>query len=118
MNENSSQMGFNSDSISLALGCLIDDVAEIKSKVDHLMQHLGMGAAGLKPVTVVEAAKFLSLSERQVRKMVKERSIPYYERNGKIYFFEKELMEWIKGSRVATFEEELNNIGRNRYKRR
>lgn len=85
----------------------MDDVAEIKEKVDFLMQHLGMSAAGLKPVTIKEAATFLSVSEWMIRRMVRENSIPYYERNGKKYFFEKELLEWIKETRVPTIDEQL-----------
>lgn len=94
--------------IPLVLGSIMDDVAEIKSKIDFLMQHLGMGAAGLRPVTIKEAAAFLSVSESVIGRMIRERSIPYYKRNGKKYFFEKELLEWIKESRVPTIDEQLS----------
>lgn len=105
--DNASTEPVNAENIPLALGCIMDDVAEIKEKVDFLMEHLGMGAAGLKPVTIKEAATFLSVSESMIRKMVRENSIPYYQRNGKKYFFEKELLEWIKESRVPTIDEQL-----------
>lgn len=98
----------NTENIPLAVGCIMDDVAEIKNKIDFLMQHLGMGATGLKPVTIKEAALFLSVSESAIRKMIRENSIPYYERNGKKYFFEKELLEWVKESRVSTIDEQLH----------
>ena len=93
--------------IPLALGCILDDVSQIKPMVTLLSQHLGIGSAGTKRVTIKEAALFLSVTERAIRKMVKERTIPYYVRNGILYFFEKELLEWVKGNRVATFEEEF-----------
>lgn len=96
------------ENMPLALGCILDDVAEIKTILSDLYSRLGIGASGLRPVTVKEAAVFLSVSERTVRNMVRERTIPYYERNGKIYFFERELLEWVKESRVATFDEEYN----------
>lgn len=103
--------------VPLVLGCLMDDVAEIKSKLDFLLQNLGMGAAGIKPVTIKEAAVFLSVSENVVRKMVREMSIPYYRRGGKTYFFEKELLEWVKDSRVATMDEQLNTFNSRRKRR-
>lgn len=95
--------------VPLAIGCILDDVAEIKSKIELLSQHLGIGAAGTKPVTIKEAAVFLSVSEGVIRKMIREQSIPFYRRNGKTYFFEKELLEWVKESRVATIDERLGN---------
>lgn len=103
--------------VPLVLGCLMDDVAEIKSKLDFLLQNLGMGAAGIKPVTIKEVAVFLSVSENVVRKMVREMSIPYYRRGGKTYFFEKELLEWVKDSRVATMDEQLNTFNSRRKRR-
>lgn len=101
----------------LAVGCLMDDVAEIKGKLDFLLQNLGMGAAGIKPVTIKEAAAFLSVSENVVRRMVREMSIPYYRRGGKTYFFEKELLEWVRESRVAAIDERLNNFNFRRIRR-
>lgn len=101
----------------LALGCIMDDVAEIKEKLDFLSQHLGIGAAGTKPVTIKEAAEYLSSSESKIRRLVRERSIPFYRRGGITYFFEKELLEWVKESRVATIDEELSNYNFGRRKR-
>lgn len=93
------------ENIPLALGCLLDDVAQIKSTVTNLTQYLGIGAVGTRPVTLKEAAQFLSISERSLRKMVRECIVPHYQRNGTTYFFEKELLEWVKDSRVAPFYE-------------
>ena len=105
----------NPNNIPLALGCLLDDVADLKCIVNELYKHLGIGAAGTKPVTIKEAAEYLSITPRAVNKMVRERSIPYYERNGTIYFFEKELKEWIKATRVAPFDEKYNKIRNRNY---
>lgn len=105
------------ENMPLALGCILDDVAEIRDKIDALWQHLGMGAAGIKPITIKEAAEYLSVSESKIRKMVVEHSIPHYKRNGKTYFFEKELLEWVKGSRVATIDEEIANFKFGRRRR-
>lgn len=107
----------SAENIPLALDSIMDDVAEIKNKVDFLIQHLGIGAAGLKPVTIKGASMFLSVSESKIRKMIREHSIPYYERNGIKYFFEKELLEWVKEGRVATIDEQLRSYNL-RLKRR
>lgn len=115
--ENRTNETVSIENMPLAMGCILDDVVDIKSKIDFLLQHLGMGAAGIKPVTIKEAAVFLSVSEGVIRKMVREQSIPYYRRNGKTYFFEKELLDWVKESRVATLDERLHNY-QIRYKRR
>lgn len=124
MDENNSEkslLGRTNEPVSiqntpLALGCIMDDVAEIREKLDFLSQHLGIGAAGTKPVTIKEAAEFLSSSESKIRRLVREHSIPFYRRGGITYFFEKELLEWVKESRVATIDEELSkfNFGRRR----
>lgn len=115
--ENRTNETVSIENMPLAMGCILDDVADIKSKIDFLLQHLGMGAAGIKPVTIKEAAVFLSVSEGVIRKMVREQSIPYYRRNGNTYFFEKELLDWVKESRVATLDERLQNY-QIKYKRR
>lgn len=59
------------ENLPLAIGCILDDVAEIKSVVAFLSQHLGIGAAGTKPVTIQEAAEYLSTTERAVKKWLK-----------------------------------------------
>lgn len=115
--ENRTAEPVSKDNIPIAIGCILDDVMEIKNKIEFLMQHLGMGAAGMKPVSIKEAAAFLSVSENVIRRMIREQSIPHYRRNGKTYFFEKELFEWVKESRVGTIEENLRHY-QSRYKRR
>lgn len=46
------------ENIPLAIGCILDDISQIQSKIDFLVQHLGLGAVGIKPVTLKEAAVF------------------------------------------------------------
>ena len=59
-----------------------------------------------KPLTLVEAAKFLDLSPSHLYKLTSERKIPHFKPNGKkIYFDEYELVQWLKRKPKRTREE-------------
>ena len=59
-----------------------------------------------KPLTLVEAAKFLDLSPSHLYKLTSERKIPHFKPNGKkIYFDESELVQWLKRKPTRTLEE-------------
>ena len=59
-----------------------------------------------KPLTLVEAAKFLDLSPSHLYKLHSERKIPHFKPNGKkIYFDEYELVQWLKRKPTRTLEE-------------
>ena len=59
-----------------------------------------------KPLTLVEAAKFLDLSPSHLYKLTSERKIPHFKPNGKkIYFDEYELVQWLKRKPTRTLEE-------------
>jgi excisionase family DNA binding protein len=49
-----------------------------------------------KPLNLVEAAKYLSISQSHLYKLTSQRKIPSHKPNGKyLYFFKDELDEWI-----------------------
>ena len=59
-----------------------------------------------KPLTLMEAAKFLDLSRSHLYKLTSERKIPHFKPNGKkIYFDESELVQWFKRNPARTQEE-------------
>ena len=59
-----------------------------------------------KPLTLMEAAKFLDLSPSHLYKLTSERKIPHFKPNGKkIYFDEYELVQWLKRKPKRTLEE-------------
>jgi len=59
-----------------------------------------------KPLTLVEAAKFLDLIQSHLYKLTSERKIPHFKPNGKkIYFDEDELVQWLKRKPTRTLEE-------------
>ena len=59
-----------------------------------------------KPLTLMEAAKFLDLSRSHLYKLTSERKIPHFKPNGKkIYFDESEIVQWLKRNPARTQEE-------------
>ncbi len=52
-----------------------------------------------KLMVIEEAADFLNLSKATLYRLVSNRSIPFHKQSGKLYFLEKELLEWIKAGR-------------------
>jgi excisionase family DNA binding protein len=56
-----------------------------------------------KPMTIEEAAKFLSLSKSHIYKLTSRGEIPHYKPTGKrIYFFRDDLIDFLKAGRVRT----------------
>lgn len=52
-----------------------------------------------KPLNLVEAAKYLSISQSHLYKLTSQRKIPSHKPNGKyLYFFKEELDEWVRAS--------------------
>ena len=59
-----------------------------------------------KPLTLMEAAKFLDLSRSHLYKLTSERKIPHFKPNRKkIYFDKSELVQWLKRKPTRTLEE-------------
>ena len=59
-----------------------------------------------KPLTLLEAAKFLNLSQSHLYKLTSERKIPHFKPSGKkIYFDKSELVQWLKRNPARTREE-------------
>ena len=77
---------------------ILDKLTAIESLLEATHQ--------VKPRTLVEAAKFLNLSESHLYKLTSERKIPHFKPNGKkIYFDEDELVQWLKRNPARTQEE-------------
>lgn len=52
-----------------------------------------------KPLNLVEAAKYLSISQSHLYKLTSQRKIPSHKPNGKyLYFFRDELDEWVRSA--------------------
>ena len=57
-------------------------------------------------VSEERAAEILGQTKNVIKKMVRAREIPYYDKGRKVYFFEDELVKWVEESRVKTWSEE------------
>jgi hypothetical protein len=52
-----------------------------------------------------DVAVMLDLTVDRIRRMVCERIIPHYKRNGKLYFRKSEIEDWLTAHRVPTNDE-------------
>ena len=55
--------------------------------------------------SINEIANYLKLARATVYKMTCDRKIPYYKRNGKLYFVKKEIFDWLTEGRRVTIDE-------------
>lgn len=63
-----------------------------------------------KPLNLVEAAKYLSISQSHLYKLTSQRKIPSHKPNGKyLYFYKEELDEWIRKSSSQESEDSSQN---------
>ena len=91
-----------------AVNYLINEIAEMRVMLEYIEKQLGLGVDKHKPIEIEDACRILSQTDRQIKKMIRNNSIPYYKQGKKIYFFEDELIKWIEKFRVATIEERFS----------
>ena len=80
-------------------------VGELLTKVDYVISRLDekKDADGASPtqdddqmMTMEEACQFIGKKRSTMYSLTSERRIPYRKRGNKLYFFKKELVEWIQ----------------------
>lgn len=68
---------------------------EVLNKLTEIQSLIG--GNNNKPLTLVEAAEYLSMSQSHLYKLTSKNKIKCHKPNGKyIYFFKNELDDWIK----------------------
>ena len=96
MEQNESNLSF--DQLPKAVG-------ELLTKVDYVISRLDekKDADGSSPtqdddqmMTMDEACQFIGKKRSTMYSLTSERRIPYRKRGNKLYFFKKELIEWIQ----------------------
>lgn len=96
MEQNESNLSF--DQLPKAVG-------ELLTKVDYVISRLDekKDADGASPtqdddqmMTMEEACQFIGKKRSTMYSLTSERRIPYRKRGNKLYFFKKELVEWIQ----------------------
>ena len=80
-------------------------VGELLTKVDYVISRLEekKDANGVSPtqdddqmMTMEEACQFIGKKRSTMYSLTSERRIPYRKRGNKLYFFKKELVQWIQ----------------------
>lgn len=68
---------------------------EVQSKPDHVD----------KPMNIDQAADFLNTTKGSLYGLVHQRKVPFSKRGKRLYFYEKELRQWIQSGRRQTVQE-------------
>lgn len=93
------------DTLPEAVSKLLDKVSEIQ---DQLQQQTHQPEK-LTPVGIEEACRILGKAKPTVYALVRKRLLPCYKSGKKLYFFEKELLEWIINGKKKTISEIQEN---------
>ena len=56
-------------------------------------------------LNIKEAASFLKLKINTLYEKTSQKSIPHFKKGNKLYFYKKDLEEWIKAGKVKTKDE-------------
>lgn len=113
MNKNELKEELTIQNVPKAVNYLINEIAEMRVLLEHIEKQLGLGVDKHRTIGTEDACRILGVTVNMLNKMIRERSVPHYEKGKKIYFFEDELIKWVESSRVKTYAEEYGN--RRRY---
>lgn len=85
------------------------DVAEVKKDIKEL-KALFLQQAELKqpsddPNDIDEIANYTGYTKPTIYGYCQKNEIPYYKKNGRLFFFKSEIIEWIKQGKVRTISE-------------
>ena len=100
---------------NLTLEKLPTAVSQLLTKVSNIERILSekQEPAPTEPtdeiLTVIQAAKFLTLSTATVYTLVSQKKIPHMKQGKRVYFSKSDLIEWLKAGRKATRMEMQNN---------
>ena len=50
-------------------------------------------------LTLPKVAKLLTLSKASIYRLVRERKIPFHKSGGRLYFFQDEVLDWVKNGK-------------------
>lgn len=64
-----------------AVNYLIEEVAEMRAVLLHIESQLGLGVDKHRPIKEERAVEILGITDRALKKLVRNNEIPYYQRN-------------------------------------
>ena len=96
MEQNESNLSF--DQLPKAVGELLTKVDYVISRLDEKKEADSSSPTSDddQMMTMDEACQFIGKKRSTMYSLTSERRIPYRKRGNKLYFFKKELMEWIQ----------------------
>ena len=96
MEQNESNLSF--DQLPKAVGELLAKVDYVISRLDEKKEVDGSSPTQNddQMMTMDEACQFIGKKRSTMYSLTSERRIPYRKRGNKLYFFKKELIEWIQ----------------------
>lgn len=71
---------------------ILDKLEEIKESLELKLA----SPTNFKPMTIDEASEFLGKSKSAIYTLIHREMIPFYKRDRTLYFFQQELIDWIK----------------------
>ncbi len=92
-----------------AVNYLINEIAEMRVLLEHIESQLGLGVNRHRPIGIDDACRVLNQTKNGINKMVRNHSIPHYQKENKVYFFEDELVKWVEKDRVQTVHEKYES---------
>ena len=115
------------ESMPSAVESLIRNQTRILESIDLIKEQinsLNQPSNDDLPINIIEASKVTGRAKGTLYNKVSAHAIPHHKKDGSIYFFKSELLEWLKTGKVETDEEleqgkneRLNNLFHNRKKR-
>ncbi|WP_294316274.1 helix-turn-helix domain-containing protein [uncultured Chryseobacterium sp.] len=94
----------NFENLPKAIAFLNDQIAELKSMVENSKPSEKTLDKKI-PIDIDAACQILSKAKPTVYTLVRTRKIPCYKSGKKLYFFEDELLEWIRNGKRKTLAE-------------
>jgi excisionase family DNA binding protein len=91
------------DELSLAITLIKDKVISIEQTL-HSFNTPGKNDSQSDFFTVKEAAEFLHISTSTIYRLVNNRSLPFHKQGRRLYFFKRELINWIEGNKSVNLQ--------------
>lgn len=100
-------MTLTHNDVPQAIGRLIEEFGILKRMLSE--QQSTSIPQEEKPINADAAADFLDLAKPTLYSKVSRREIPFHKRNGRLYFFKSELLEYLKEGQVKTLQQLEND---------
>jgi len=106
---NSNDISF--ENLPRAVAHLVSEIAEIKFLVERKV--IPLIPPKRIPIDIDAACQIIGKAKPTVYTLVRTRKIPCYKNGKKLYFFEDELLEWIRNGKRKTLSEIDEDANRN-----